>query len=377
LTNAAPTKRIYGLDILRAMAIFFVMSSHSYEYSKHALDVKYYSFLIMDGVGLFFVLSGFLVGGILIRTARDKECTSKELLRFWTRRWLRTLPNYFLVLLLLVGAYWHVHKALPPRLFQYFTFTQCFASPHPLFFGEAWSLAVEEWFYLVVPAALFVVLYFSKGNRRHILSLIVFVLVAGTLIRVFKVAGHNYFADGSFGEEISKQVVTRMDGIMYGMLGAWLSIYKPAQWMKHRNTLFISGILLLIGSRIGVTYSLFFYGYFFYTSSAVGTLCLLPKLSTITAGKGVVYKIFTFISAISYSMYLTNHMIVERGIMPPLLKAIHLDASQGAVQSALVVMLFWTLTIIISYLLYRFWEQPMMRLRDKWKPPLRKPVLWN
>ncbi len=359
------------------MAIFFVMNSHSYEYSKHAVDVKYYSFLIMDGVGLFFVLSGFLIGGILIKTARDKEFTSGELLRFWIRRWFRTLPNYFLVLIVLTAAYYYVHKTVPPQLFQYFTFTQCFASPHPLFFGEAWSLTIEEWFYLIVPLTLFGVLYFTKGNRSHILSLILFVLVVGTLIRVFKVAQHDYFADGSFGAEISKQVITRMDGIMYGMLGAWCSIYKPVQWMKYKNALFVAGIVLLIGSRIGVTYSLFFYGYFFYSTSAVGTLCLLPKLSSVTTGRGMIFKVFTFISAISYSMYLTNHMIVERGIMPGLLKRLHLDAPQDAIQSMLVVLLFWALTIGISYLLYRFWEQPMMKLRDKWKPRSKKYVLWN
>jgi len=364
-------KRIYGLDILRAFAISFVMLSHGYVYSGRIVDFKNYWWLTLDGVGLFFVLSGFLVGGILIRTIREKAFTIRKLFRFWIRRWFRTLPNYYLVLGVLVVFYYTAHHQLPPKLFQYITFTQCFGWPHPLFFGEAWSLAVEEWFYLLIPAGLFLVLCFAKNSRRNILLWILFVLLAVTLMRVMKVSQHDYFADGSFGAAVSKVVLTRLDGIMYGMLGAWLSIYRPQQWVKHKKLLFALGLILLIGSRIAIGYSLFFYGYFYFSVAAVGTLCLLPMLGSLSGGRGVVHRAFTFISIISYSMYLVNHMIVLRGIMPRLLLRLHVDPAAGMLQSFIALVLFWALTIIISYLLYRFWEQPVMRLRDKIMPSAR------
>ena len=84
--------RIYGLDILRALAIFFVVLDHS----KHTLEKnssvfineisRIYSwnlrYFIFDGVSIFFVLSGFLIGGILIRSFEKEELTFKNLAKF-------------------------------------------------------------------------------------------------------------------------------------------------------------------------------------------------------------------------------------------------------------------------------------------------------
>ena len=66
--------RIYGLDVLRALAITYVMFSHGYEYSGKLVSDHYYKWLVLDGVGLFFVLSGFLIGGILIRKTLSARC---------------------------------------------------------------------------------------------------------------------------------------------------------------------------------------------------------------------------------------------------------------------------------------------------------------
>lgn len=365
MTGSRTHQRIYGLDILRAFAIFFVMLSHGYIYSGHLVDFKKYWWASLDGVGLFFVLSGYLIGGILIRTIHERTFTWRGLLQFWIRRWFRTLPNYYLVLGMLSVLYITAHGRLPPRLLQYITFTQCFAWPHPLFFGEAWSLAVEEWFYLLIPAGLFAVLQLTKNKHRGLLLWILFVLVAGTAIRMIKVSQHDYFTDGSFGAEISKVVITRLDSIMYGMLGAWLGMHYPKQWYRYRKWLFAVGLVLLFGSRIEIGYSLFFYGFFYFSVAAAGTLCMLPLLGTLTRGEGIVYRSFTFISAISYSMYLVNHMVVLRGIMPRILPRLGIKAADGGWQSFTALALFWALSIIISWLLYRFWEQPVMRLRDK------------
>ena len=91
--------RIYGLDILRAFAILFVLYSHAFFLIMDHVNERVYNLLSLDGVTLFFVLSGFLIGGILIRTIENKGFGFKELLNFWTRRWFRTLPNYFLMLM--------------------------------------------------------------------------------------------------------------------------------------------------------------------------------------------------------------------------------------------------------------------------------------
>jgi len=146
------------------------------------------------------------------------------------------------------------------------------------------------------------------------------------------------------------------------VLGAWLSMYRPALWLKHRNVLFVIGLVLLYGCNF--YRSDLFLGYAYFSLTPLAVLLLLPKLSSIKTGQGRVYKGITFISVISYSMYLTNHMIVQRAVIPGLQKLLHFSHESNS-GCAITLLLFWTLTILFSYGLYRFWEQPVMKLRDR------------
>jgi peptidoglycan/LPS O-acetylase OafA/YrhL len=93
-------KRLFGLDLVRALAIILVLLSHS-----RNLLISFYpglDFLKAGGffgVELFFVLSGFLIGGILIKDIQA-GFDFGILKNFWKRRWLRTLPNYYLFLII-------------------------------------------------------------------------------------------------------------------------------------------------------------------------------------------------------------------------------------------------------------------------------------
>src|SRR5258708_1726234 len=95
-------KRIYGLDILRAIAILLVLYSHSIPFLSGIFSSKLLSLPIIDGVSIFFVLSGFLIGGILIKIIEKEGVSKVGLLNFWIRRWMRTLPLYYFVLTLLI-----------------------------------------------------------------------------------------------------------------------------------------------------------------------------------------------------------------------------------------------------------------------------------
>ena len=85
-------KRNFGLDLLRFIAIFTVLISHSIT----VLPEKFYFVhkFIFDGVLLFFVLSGFLIGRIFIKQFSD-SFEIKKVFKFWTKRWFRTLPAYY------------------------------------------------------------------------------------------------------------------------------------------------------------------------------------------------------------------------------------------------------------------------------------------
>jgi peptidoglycan/LPS O-acetylase OafA/YrhL len=94
--------RIFGLDLLRFIAIFMVLVGHSMMFVPESIKKVCYRFML-DGVGIFFVLSGFLIGGILIRILNKKNAvTFANLVDFWKRRWMRTLPAYLVVLLFLL-----------------------------------------------------------------------------------------------------------------------------------------------------------------------------------------------------------------------------------------------------------------------------------
>lgn len=348
---------------MRAAAITHVMFSHGYKYSGSVVSAGYYRWLILDGVGLFFVLSGFLVGGILIRKAESGGFGLPQLFDFWIRRWLRTLPAYFFVLTFLIGCYYLSHRQLPPVWAKYYIFTQNLASSHPVFFGEAWSLSVEEWFYLLVPLALFLLLALPGQKRWLILACIISVLVLVTSIRLYKVTQHDYFSDGDLGNKVFKVVVTRLDTIMYGVLGAWLSIYYTPVFYRYKNTLFIAGLILLIACNM--FHTPFFVTRVQYSLVPLATLCLLPALCALKEGKGILFRLVTFISLISYSMYLTNHMIVQRGIMPFIVGWSGLDLGGNAMHNAIAWCLFWVITIAAAYALHRIIEKPFMDLRKK------------
>ena len=139
------------LDLCRALAILLVMLSHGRVFLRSAMPwAEYFRFGGFLGVELFFVLSGFLIGGILIRLSRQGG--THWLGGFYARRWFRTLPNYYLfVLINILLVWWGTRPGELDEVWKYLVFIQNLFGPHPLFFPEAWSLAVEEVFYLFIP----------------------------------------------------------------------------------------------------------------------------------------------------------------------------------------------------------------------------------
>jgi peptidoglycan/LPS O-acetylase OafA/YrhL len=370
-------KRIFGLDLLRAYAILCVVYDHGYfliEFTSlvNVIPKNIYNFPVLDGVSIFFVLSGFLIGRILLRTVAKENFNGQMLIEFWVRRWFRTLPNYFLVLAFLVISSFlfadlpfEVH---PLNLHRYFSFTQNLTSPHPKFFPEAWSLTVEEWFYLGIP----IPLYFStKLNnidiRKILLFWIVTVIVFSTVFRFYRIYFIGY-SEFNWDEDIRKQVITRLDSLMFGVLGAYASIYYKDLLNKVATPVFGIGIGLLLFDKFQWLFfnGMFYRNYFSLTITAVGTLLLLPKLGAWKANSGWLVNITTFVSLTSYSMYLLNYTPVQGVILPLVMKMVmHYLWRFEEYRVFIRYFFYWFITIASSYLLYRFFEMPMTALRDR------------
>jgi len=177
------------------------------------------------GVDLFFVLSGFLIGGILIDTKRQVGYFRT----FYMRRICRILPMYFALLgaSSLVAMVFHNNRGSPvmPR-FVYATFAQNFWLMHhswDAWMGHTWSLAVEEQFYLVLP---FIVWILPRPKLWKATIGIVF----ATLI--FRSLMYLRFYPG-WGVVAYASLFCRADALMLGVLGAIL--VRSPRWFPELN----------------------------------------------------------------------------------------------------------------------------------------------
>ena len=342
-----------------------VIYVHSMSVLNVAIPREYLNWFHFDGVALFFVLSGFLIGRILLKTTQQADFNFKALCSFWARRWLRTLPAYFVVLtVLIILLYVFNSPMVGTPFYEYYLFIQNIWHPHPSFFPEAWSLSVEEWFYLVFPFSLFIACRFFSNIKKPFLFLVIGFILFGLIYRYFvcqHIIQSQLDMNAVYSEQIRKMVLARIDSIMYGVLGAYVFLYFPVFWQKIKNPSFMLGVLGLLFVKLFPWHEhALIKGIFFSPALSIAVLLLLPKLNALRMGQGQQFwkKIIVFISVVSYSAYLLNSSIIN------FLKRF-LDFQSHPFIFCLVA---WGLTFFASYLLYTCVEYPMMKWRDRrWK----------
>ena len=362
-------KRIFGLDILRAAAILFVVYAHGYDClsGSHFNRKLYILPVILDGPTVFFVLSGFLVGGIIIKLSEKNNLNNtSNLFHFWKRRWLRTLPNYYLILLLLT-LYWifFVHMQYPFWFyFKYVFFMQNFASFKHMFFLESWSLAIEEWFYFLFPI-LFLLSFLSTKKKRLsiIITTCLFVFIPFSLRIIYYFNGIGLDDAKAF---YRATVLLRLDSIGYGVVGAYIGYYHKEAWLKHKNTLLIFGISFMLFVKILLLFKeppLFYSAVLRHSLLPAFVFLCLPFLSVYQpVNRNILHRIITYVSIVAYSMYLVNLTPLLGVVLPLLENKLHLLSHDNYL---LIYAFYWVLTIAGSYILYLFVENPAMRWRDR------------
>jgi peptidoglycan/LPS O-acetylase OafA/YrhL len=351
-------KRIYGLDVLRAIAVAIVV----YEHGNFILDKAsptLASIPIIDGVDLFFVLSGFLIGGILLRSlAREQRIGFSFVKAFLVRRWFRTLPNYFLflglnILLISMGlASGFINK----YLITFFVFMQNFFKPYDFLYWESWSLSVEEWFYLLFPIGILIFSFLIK-NRKYLFLTLTFLLIAcSTAVRFYKArdAGYTY---ESWDFWIRKLVPCRFDSIGFGLLAAWIHFYYQDIWVKSRWFCFFVGIVLFgVVLNYNFNNSPYFACTSYFTVSAMAAMFVLPLAEQERVGTGWFAKSITGLSLISYAVYLTNLGIIG---------ALIINNTHYWEHAWLYYFLYWGGTLLFSALVYNYFEKPFTNLRER------------
>lgn len=362
--------RIFGLDILRMLAIMFVVVSHT----PSLLPSSVYTFLeyfIFDGVCIFFVLSGFLIGNIIIKSVEKNGFSRSELLNFWIRRWFRTLPNYYLFVIVLAILSKLFIGGFPLKgVFPFLVFCQNLFRVNDFFFGESWSLSVEEWFYLSIPLILFCcVNVFKIKFKKSLLIVSIFILLFSTFLRYYM------YSSGHLPEMLDyrRVVIMRIDNLMYGVIGAYIGYYYKVFWSTYKHKLFILGIILVtVWKALSYVYTdinSFYYVNIFYPLFCTAIFCLLPMMSQYTLEKyNKVATAITYISLISYSLYLIHYSLVKKLLIDHIFSFVF--AGDSLEDYILKNTFYWTASLLGALLIYKYFEIPTTKLRDliKLKP---------
>ena len=359
--------RIFGLDIIRSVAILMVVFSHLYYLidSKNALFISISGLLGFFGVELFFVLSGFLIGTILLKQFLDNSFTIKEVIHFLKRRWFRTLPNYYLILFINLFIAFQLGY-LTNDAWKYFLFLQNFSQYSITFFTESWSLSIEEWAYILAPIFLLFVwkLHFKNKKVSFIVSVLILILIFH-LIRYFNYLELPITDINLWNTNIKSVVWYRIDSILFGFVVAWLVYFFRNKLKKIRIYLLIIAFHLflfqfVIMNSIGydIATSPLYYNVYYFSLTSL-TIVLAMPFFVFWENSKYFNKPVLFISNTSYSIYLLHYSIIS-----VLLKFV--ISSNNLVLHPLLILLFYLLiTFFLSYFLYRFYEKPLMNLRDK------------
>lgn len=370
ISSKTITHRIFGLDLMRATAILMVVIGHCLWILPKGEGLLFqllelFGFL---GVEVFFVLSGFLIGKILYQLYLTSDFNLATVFYFLKRRWYRTLPNYYLVLVLnLMIASIVGYAAL--SWWKYFFFLQNFNITLLPFFPESWSLSVEEFAYIVLPFFLLVsgrLVSVTNRSRFFLGAVLTLILVfIGTKLYYHATTENTTLAQWNLS--LKSVVIYRLDSIFIGVLCSWLYLNFMALWRKYQMMFMGVGVLLfffqffVLGSLGWVIEAKPLWWHVFYLPLlSVAVACFLPFLSE-WKGSGLFWeRPIVFLSKVSYSMYLLHYSVILL-----LMKQYLSYDVEDVFEVSLFVIGYFTITLVLSYLLYRFYELPMMNLRDK------------
>lgn len=377
-TVVATGTRMVGPDILRSLAILLVMLVHLPLNATPGLlvTVREYGWL---GVDIFFVLSGYLIG-----TQLFKEVTrtgAVDFKSFYLRRAFRIFPAFFVVL----GIY-----ALVPVLrdnptmqplwkFATFTVNLGFDPREGNAFSQAWTLAVEEQFYLVLP--LLVLLLYKRIGTGWVLTLAGLLIVGGVAARyaIWDIQVGTLVAEGQFRpafatylRDVYYPTYTRLDGLLFGVVLAAARFFKPElcrQYLPPKVTI-PSGLILVIAALICFVDRgpLAGQGIFPVFQAQLGAVAGFPLISI---GIALLFCAMldlehvlsrwpvpgaALIATLSYSLYLTHKSVFH---------VMRLVVGEQNLQGGVGFVAYLVASFAVATVLWFCVEQMFLRLRDR------------
>lgn len=362
-------KRFFGLDFLRALSISLLLFSHcSWIYNSKSLFGKLEDASGFLGVELFIVLSGFLIGGILYKQFLHENYGFKDAYLFVSRRLMRVLPSYYLVIFILIIIYLIFGFSIS-EVWKYPLLIQNFDSPIPAFFPESWSLPVKEMGYVFAVAFLVIAAkLFAKVSRKTLFLLVIIGLIIVTLAAKTYYNIHSTNLDlRQWSFEIRSVVIYRIDSVLIGVLSGYFYQNHKELVMSKSKLFLASGVLLLlllmacvIVFDFRLNNAAWFWNILCLPMVSL-TICLfIPVLLNWKNPSERIANGITFICNISYSIYLLHYSIIL------FLLKYFIDTKDFVLwQLNIFTLLYISTTIGLSYLMYTYFEKPINEYRAK------------
>jgi peptidoglycan/LPS O-acetylase OafA/YrhL len=336
-------KKIPQLDAVRGIAVLLVLVHNTDIYPN--LPLQFIARNGWMGVDLFFVLSGFLITGILLDTKQSVDYFKN----FYARRCLRIWPLYYSALLfmfvvvpLLRPSEAHtIFEARSSPWWAYLVFLQNFLVPIPTMatglLGVTWSLAVEEQFYLVWPL---VVRFCTASQLRNIA---ITVILVSPVLRYYLSLHHVIIYSNTF---------CRLDGLMGGAL---LALVLRSTNFAPSKLVTSAWIVFLVAAPLAVLLDILQARWIVFSLVALASVSFvyLALFSTqrwlhvILTNKALVYT-----GTISYGIYLLQKIPLDA------IKAFHLEQHQF-----LALPITVTVTYVMATLSWNLLEKPVLSLK--------------
>lgn len=355
-TSSGEVRRIVALDGVRGLMTLFVVVSHLFAEVPGGVSALMFGWI---GVDMFFVLSGYLVGKLIL----EKRSCENFFSVFYARRFLRTIPAYMITVLVVFGLFrlcdpaWSEAEPLFP-LWSYLTFSQ------PAFMiatetigahwlAPTWTLAMEEHFYLLAPAA---IVFTPRRWLPAVLACVV-ALAVGLRLAVFEFG----FANHMVGLTL---LPSRGDLLAVGILGALMATsprvpWKMLEpWLRWTPLVALGGILVL--KRLGGSA----FDVFGPLTMAIGCASyLLALVRGAPEAKTMESRFLRFFGNNSYCIYLSHLPVL--GLMHGLI--LHARPGLGSPAQWAVTLMAAPVCVLVGVGMTKLIEEPLTRWGRSWK----------
>ena len=371
--------RLIGLDVLRffaAMMVLHIHAVHQFGNLDGNLSPDWLKWIIhasaaqgLNGVDIFFVLSGFLVAGLFFEELERSGSVSPG--RFLIRRAFKIYPQFWVMTAVTIGCYlWQSEQIFASALGSDLLFLQSYV---PGLWLHTWTLSVEEHFYVLLAACFLILKYNSRSEPRinvdliPVICLAIILLCLGARIVTWRLSWEPGFTISN-AKLFTQATHVRIDSLFFGVLLAFFWHRRWNQAVKHRVfasrlLLFVMGAFLLLTPYPMRILQIECWSLFGYMLLYLGSGCLLLAALSLDYTRCPRFLHWAaWLGRYSYAVYLW-HMMLLWALVP-------ITGTRSATPVAFLgkELLFLVTVWLLGVGLTRLIEFPVLRYRDRWFP---------